>query len=323
MLKLRAAFSPNPRIRPLVEGVVKPKDIELDFTLGGAGELFEWHLKGSDCDVFEFSISHHLTVLERDDPRWDWLGIPIFLSKAWPALGTYVRPDADIGSPADLAGKRFGVPDFSMTGAVWFRAMLDAMYGIKPQDITWFVGRPEELSHDLALGVRDTLPSDISATWLFDSSALARMMAAGELDAGFTGSGTIDEWPDGARPLFADGGEVFFGDFFRAAGFLPVNHSVMIRRRVVEENPWVAEALYQAFEASKQTAYRQDPKSALLFPNADPGPQTALYGPDPFASGIAANRPMLEMVARQSLAEGLTAELARPEDLFFDALRST
>src|SRR5438445_544885 len=142
MLKLRAAFSPNPRIRPLVDGDVKATGIELDFTLGVAGELFEWHLKGSDCDVFEFSISHHLTVMERNDPRWDWLAIPVFLSKAVPALGTYVRDGSGIAAASDLGGKRFGVPDFSMTGAVWLRAMLDRLYGIRPQDIQWFVGRP-------------------------------------------------------------------------------------------------------------------------------------------------------------------------------------
>lgn len=125
MLKLRAAFSPNPRIRPLVEREVQAPGIELDFRLAGAGELFEWHLQGSDCDVFEFSISHHMTVMERDDPRWDWLALPIFLSKATPGLGTYVRAGAGIETAADLGGTRFGLPDFSMTGGLWLRAMLD------------------------------------------------------------------------------------------------------------------------------------------------------------------------------------------------------
>jgi 4,5-dihydroxyphthalate decarboxylase len=324
MLKLHAAFSPNPRIQPLIDGTVQAAGIELDFTLGGAGELFEWHLQGSDCDVFEFSISHHMTVMERDDPRWDWVAIPIFLSKAVPALGTQVRADAGIETAADLRARRFGVPDFSMTGAVWLRAMLDQLYGIKPRDITWFVGRPRELCHDLALGVPDTLAPGISATWLLEDGGLERMMAAQELDAAFLGGPeAIDAGATRVQPLFPDGGQEFFGEFYAATGFLPVNHSVMIRRRVVEENPWVAEALYEAFEASKQTAYRQQPGSALVFPRRDPGPQTARYGPDPFPSGLSANRAMLEMVARQSWEEGLTARQADVDALFVAPLRGT
>src|SRR5687768_8836389 len=156
MLKLRGAFSRNPRMAPLLQGEVQPKGIELEVQLGIAGELFEWHLQGSDCDVFEFSISHHLTTTERNDPRWDWLALPIFLSKAPLTTNTYVRTDASIETAADLRGKRFGVPDFSMTAAVWLRAMLDQLYGIKSQDLQWFVGRPKEICHDLVLGIDRT-----------------------------------------------------------------------------------------------------------------------------------------------------------------------
>jgi 4,5-dihydroxyphthalate decarboxylase len=309
---------------PLVHGTVQPKDIALDFTLGGAGELFEWHLQGSDCDVFEFSMSHHMTVMERDDPRWNWLAIPVFLSKAVPALGTQVREGAGIASAVDLRGKRFGLPDFSMTGAVWLRVMLDQLYGIKPQDISWFVGRPRELCHDLVLGVPESLAPGISATWLLEDGGLERMMAAHELDAAFLGgTEAIDAGETRVYPLFPDGGQEIFGEFFDATGFLPVNHSVMIRRRVVEEYPWVAEALYDAFEASKQTAYRENQTSALVFSKGEPGAQIARYGPDPFPSGLTANRAMLEMVARESWAEGLTARPADIDTLFFASLRGT
>jgi 4,5-dihydroxyphthalate decarboxylase len=262
--------------------------------------------------------------MERDDPRWNWLAIPIFLSKAVPALGTQVREGAGITTVADLRSKRFGLPDFSMTGAVWFRAMLAQLYGIKPQEITWFVGRPRELCHDLVLGVAETLAPEISATWLLEAGGLERMLAAQELDAAFLGGTTaIAAGATRLAPLFPDGGQAFFGEFFAAAGFLPVNHAVMIRRRVVEEHPWVAEALYEAFEASKHAAYRQDPTSALVFPNSEPGGQLARYGPDPFPSGIAANRAMLDMVARQSWTEGLTRKRADIDALFFAPLRGS
>jgi len=39
-LKLTVGFSPNPRIAPLIDGAVKPQNIELDFVVSHPGELF-------------------------------------------------------------------------------------------------------------------------------------------------------------------------------------------------------------------------------------------------------------------------------------------
>jgi 4,5-dihydroxyphthalate decarboxylase len=95
----------------------------------------------------------------------------------------------------------------------------------------------------------------------------------------------------------------------------------MVRKRVVEQNPWVPEALFEAFEASKQAAYRRDPRTVLVFPNADPGTQAELYGPDPFPSGLQQNRPMLELCARQSQDEGLTTRPVDIDGLFYESVR--
>src|SRR5438477_4945079 len=105
MLKLRAAFMRNPRIYPIAEGVVKPKDIELDVDTEDHGDLFAWLLDGNPCDVFEFSISHYMTTFERDDPRWDWVAMPTFLMKALPFVETRVNENAGIETLADIRGK--------------------------------------------------------------------------------------------------------------------------------------------------------------------------------------------------------------------------
>jgi hypothetical protein len=39
---------------------------------------------------------------------------------------------------------------------------------------------------------------------------------------------------------------------------------VGIQQRVVEENLWLPEALFDAFERSKQEAYRRDPSARLI-----------------------------------------------------------
>ena len=38
-LKLTVGFSPNPRIAPLIDGAVKPQNIELDFVVSHPGQI--------------------------------------------------------------------------------------------------------------------------------------------------------------------------------------------------------------------------------------------------------------------------------------------
>ena len=318
MLKLRGTFSKNPRIYPFMEGVVTAEGIELDVDREEHGDTFAWLLDGGQSDVFEFSISHYMTTFERNDPRWNWVAIPVFLAKATPFVETRVYKEAEVESLPDLRGKRVGMGDFAMTAAVWLRVALDQLYGVRPSEVTWFAGRARRRSHDFQLGIQDTLRPDLSVTWLDDDTALDRMLRAGELDAAFG----VKEDP-ALRPLFPDGGAGLFAEFYRTRGYVPVNHVVLIRRPIVEENPWVPEALMDAFERSKQAAYERDSSTRLVLPKEDAAAQRELYGPDPYPSGVAANRPMLEALAQQSYEEGLTRGLLNVDELFWESVRGT
>ena len=80
-------------------------------------------------------------------------------------------------------------------------------------------------------------------------------------------------------------------EFYRTVGFTPVNHLVGIQQRVVEENPWLPEALFDAFERSKQEAYRRDPSARLILrKEAGLEPGESVFGPDPYVSGLSKNR---------------------------------
>ena len=149
MVKLRAAHSNNPRLEPLRDGTVKATGIEFEWETLGPQQLFHHQLTQNDFDVFEFSISSYMMTRDRDPDhsRWDWVGVPVFLSRAFLALNTYVNTHSGMESFADLKGKRFGIPDFQMTAGLWLRAMVADLYGIRPQDVTWFVGRGPDQSH--------------------------------------------------------------------------------------------------------------------------------------------------------------------------------
>src|SRR5439155_23287867 len=103
------------------------------------------------------------------------------------------------------------------------------------------------------------LRPDLSVKWLDEDGALDRLLRAGELDAAF---GVKDD--PAVRPLFPDGGSALFAKFFQSHGYVPVNQIMLVRRPILEENPWAAEALVEAFQASKAAAYERDPTTRLV-----------------------------------------------------------
>src|SRR4051812_31500505 len=118
-LPLTCAFSNNPRVQPLKDGAVRCENIDLQFVTVGAGELFFRNLTYDEFDISEMSISEMLLSKERGDgTKWDWSGIPVFMSKASFWLGIMVNTNSGIEKLSDLKGKRVGVPDYDMTAAL-------------------------------------------------------------------------------------------------------------------------------------------------------------------------------------------------------------
>ncbi len=325
MLRLRGAFSPNPRVAPLVDGTIRPAGIEISWEQGPPGDLHERHLRDSAHDVFEFSISNYIVTRERVNPLWDWALIPVFASKATLGLHTWVNAHAGIDSGADLAGSRFGIPDYTMTAGLWFRAQLGVLWGIRPQDIEWHVARQGDQSHGRQLGFDTDPPKGVTLRWA-SAAGVNSLLQTGGLDAAFPAADVpIDSSTGNVKRLFPDGGRRFFADFQSKAGFLPVNHVVLVRRRLVDQHPWVAESLYAAFEAAKREAYRRDRSAAGVFRegNDDLDWQGSAFGEDPFPYGLAANRAMLEMATRQSNLDGLTVNRWDLEEFVPRGLRGT
>jgi 4,5-dihydroxyphthalate decarboxylase len=324
MVRLRAAHSNNPRLQPLRNGDVTATGIEFDWTDMGPQQLFHHQLTEDEFDVFEFSISSYMITKDRPQAgKWDWQGIPIFLSRAFLALSTHVPADSPVQSFADIKGRKFGVPDFNMTAALWMRAMIEDLYDVKPQDVTWYIGRGAGMSHGIALGLDQDPPKDVPIHWVGQPGALARMLLAGEIDGTFaTEADEITKSPK-ARPLFTDGGRQFVADFVNKDGFTPVNHTLAVQRRVVEENPWVPEALFEAFEKSKQEAYKKNRSTGMLFKGDDYEAQASIFGADPYPSGLKANRAMLQRGMQQSLSENMIRKPVDVDSLWCESLRGS
>jgi 4,5-dihydroxyphthalate decarboxylase len=326
MLRLNGAFSNNPRSAPLVEGAVQVKGVDIRWETGfkNPGELFAAQLSDNAFDVFEFSISDYVNVRARPSARWQWTAIPIFLSRALLQLNTWVNVQSGITGAGDMKGKRLAVADYTQTAFVWFRTMIDRLYGIQSRDIAWYNGRTGNQSHSLLLGLKENPPRGVSITFLSREDEANEMLQAGELDAANATNIPIDTKSPNVRPLFPDGGRGFMEEFYRTAGFTPVNHLVGIQQRVAEENPWLPEALFDAFERSKQEAYRRDPTARLVLrEKAGLEPGESVFGSDPYVSGLSKNRAMLSVIIEQLLKDGLIRDQLAVDDLFWERVRGS
>jgi 4,5-dihydroxyphthalate decarboxylase len=330
ILRIKASFSPNPRLEPLLDGTVRIPGVEIEWKFGRPPDLHLASLTQNADDIFEFSLSNLL--ITRDQPaereRLQWAAIPIFLTKAFNWLDRfYVRVDSGITSLADLSGKRVGVPDYHMSAALWMRIVLRQLYGIPPEDIEWFNCRPPGVSHGTAVG--ETLASGIRLKRARQSGELEAMLSRGEFDAAYGDSltkGTLARTPS-VRPLFQAGEAVLvIGEYRRQTGITPTNHVLIVQQRLVDTYPELPLQLYRAFEESKQEAYKRALRSAagyLLFAKDVFAAQATVFGDDPFPSGLAANRIMLTTLAQESFVEGLISSMPDMDKLFCESLRST
>ncbi len=344
-LKLSVAFSENPRVLPLKEGIVQPEHIELEFETISPNNLFFRNLsQGMKTDVSEMSISETLLAKERSDMfgkgRWDWTPIPIFLSRGlfWAEL--YVNNASGIKGLGDLKGKKIGIPDYCMTAALWFKITLKDLYGIEARDNVWYNNRTKTLSHGGMLGLgseTNGVAQGVTLYFLPVDQAMDVLLDRGELDAAFPpdtadgvtlGNTSVLDRYGGTQmannprihKLLNDSGEAAIFEFFRKTGCHQPNHQVIIKNEILSKHPWVAMELWDAFRRSKEVAYEQTRKmrgTYLIFDSPYWRKQTAVFGEDPYPLGIKAMRKTIERAIQGSLEQGLIRKPIKVEDLYF------
>ncbi len=317
-LDLNIACWDYDRTRPLTDGRVQPEGINLDITVLRPREIFPRMLQDQEFHASEMSLASYVILKARD--QCPFVAIPVMLSKIFRHDCIYVRPDAGINEPADLRGKRIGLPQYSSTAGVFIKGLMQHEYGVSPQEMTWFMGGQDTPAP--APLVPLDLPADIHLEFISEDKTLEGMLADGELDALFatyipnlflSGSPTI------AR-LFPNFKEVE-QDYYRRTGIFPIMHTVVIREDVHREHPWVAASLYDAFSQAKDLAvgglYDTDALALTLPFLIDHLEESRrIFGSDYWSYGVESNRPALEGLSQYVVDQGLAPRVVSTEELF-------
>ncbi len=323
-LELSAALSDNVRTRPLLDGTVAPDGVRLLPTRLHPSEMFWRQLRFGDFDVSEMSLSSLLIAVSRGDRRW--AALPVYTMRRFFHTGIMVSSGAGIGTPADLRGKRVGVPEYQQTAAIWIRGILEDEFGVKPNEIEWHMERVPERSHGGATGF--VPPPGVTVKQIPASTNIGRMLVAGELDAAIiylrernlVDRSDVDIASSGKiRPLFAD--PVAEGRrYFAKTGIYPINHTVVVRRELVERHPWLALNLYTAFVAAKEVGLGVAAEVLASYSDVGGSPFPAdLVANDPMPYGFATTLPILRTVADYVYNQGLMQRRVKPEELFAES----
>jgi 4,5-dihydroxyphthalate decarboxylase len=119
------------------------------------------------------------------------------------------------------------------------------------------------------------------------------------------------------RPLFGDR-DAEGRRYYAKTGIYPINHTVVVRRALLERHPWIALNLFSAFAAAKERLARQ--ADAFLAPYFRTGllgdEATRTLGRDPMGYGVKAARPVLDTIAQYVHEQGLTERRVALDEIF-------
>ena len=318
-IQLSIGITANPRTWPIIDGAVKVEGVDLTPTVLHPSELFWRQLRFAEFDVAEMSMSSLMMAKSKGDERF--VGIPVFTTRMFFHTRILVRKDAKIDKPADLKGKRVGVPEYQQTAALWTRGALEHEWGVRARDMEWWMERVPTHSHRGSVGFEP--PAGVVIKQVPAEKSLGSLMLSGEIDAtvhyirrtNLVDRSTVDlaGHPD-IKPLFTD--PLAEGvRYFKKTGLMPINHGMVIKRELAERHPWVVLNVLKAFNAANDIAERERLEHAQYHVAAGLASEEALRAPL-VRHGVKANRLVLETAAQYSQEQGLTPRRVKLDELF-------
>ena len=312
-LKLTLACGDYEIIRALKEGTVEADGIELNVLTSMDSSSRHWRmLRNEEFDVCELSGSSFLIAKDRG---YSFTAIPIFLHRRFRHGFIFINKEKGIKKPTDLNGKTIGLKTYQATGILYLRGLLSSEYNVDLKSIKWVTELEEELPIEYPKGI------EVSRTT--EGKDISEMLAEGELDAILH--------PDIIAPILRGDervGRLFENyrkeeeNYYERTGIFPIMHATVIRSKILEKNPWVANSLAQAFEKAKFSAYRrmQNPRIVPLAWFLDEwDSQRKLLGPDPWEYGLTpSNHKNLQTMIQYSKDGGLITNLSSVDDFYTD-----
>ena len=231
----------------------------------------------------------------------------------------YVRRDGPVKAPADLAGRRVGVPEWAQTAGVYARGLLMHEFGADLAAIEWYQAGQDQPGRREKVDLK--LPPGVTVKSISDKS-LGGMLVDGELDAILAAQPPkqyLEGHPNIAR-MFEDFVDVEYR-YIEKTRIIPIMHTIAVRKEVADRHPWMVANLFNAFETAKNRSVQRALYAGMTYFPILWGFEHAraaqkLFDGDYWPYGVEGNRHTLEAFLRYAHEQGVCHRLLRVEELF-------
>ena len=320
-LKLNFACGPYDRMEAMHYNRIEVEGIDINYMeIQAPREIFDRMVGSREFDMSELSLSEHVVWSSKGNSPF--VALPVFPSKAFRHGFITINKNSGIKEPKDLAGKRIGVPLYTVTAAIWIRGDLQNVYGVDLSKVQWVQGAVEKAgTHGKPPAVPDLLePVDIVQNT--SNKSLSDMLRDGEIDAilGSRLPDSIRTDPDKVGRLFPNSRDEE-KRYYKETVIHPIMHTVAIKREIYEENRWIASSLFKAFLESRNWAIDKMYFSAaqrymLPWLYDDLHEVDEIFGDKLWAYGVEDNRATLEAFVKYMKQQGFIKEEMPVDDLF-------
>ena len=315
--KLTLAFDKYDYLQPLRDGEVQAEGIDLNLLTVESGIRHERMFHYGEYDACEFSMSSYLVARGQDV---DWLqAIPFFPRRMWGHKFCFIRAGSGVKKPADLKGGRIGLRSYENTLALVTKGMLMNSYGLGVTDVTWVIVNKET--------VGPKLPPGIKVEFIEGKRKLEDLLVEGKVDAEvepdlpqrwIRGEGTVER-------LFADF-EKEEKEYYKRTKVFPIMHPVVIKKEILDRDPWVATSLYDALMESRQVynEFMEQPhRLSFAWGRSYLEEERKFFGKDPFYQGFRENYNDVENLIMFADQQGMLGRDLTVEELFTENTRTT
>lgn len=323
-LSLQAAGYKLNRTRALFDDRIKIKGSDTHFEEMGIGDINTHVFSGPQTlDVTEIGLHPFMLAYANDDFRAYTL-LPVFPFRLFRHRSVFIRTDRGIDKPENLKGKIIATPGYSSTSLTWIRGIFQDEYGIRPEEINWVIAAGDSSAKIAGTISRQeqVAPAGVSIKTGPAGKDESDLLETGEVDALFHAvepRAYVEGHPQVAR-LFPDY-RTTERSYFAKTGIFPIMHVVAVKKNLLQENPWLAQAVFKAYSQAKRIAYMEMAKAGwfmdmLPWYGQELEETRALMGGNFYSYGIEPNRKTLELLFRYSYQQGLSSKELSIEDLF-------
>ncbi len=298
--------------RALKEGAVRPGTFEFEFEeVPVLVHAFRRMVRTLEFDICEMALTTYLCARAHGVK---FTALPIFLVRNFHhgaiARNLAAGPLAPEAVKDRFEGHRVGVNrGYTVTTGVWARAILQEEFGVDLSRVTWVRSGDEHVEAYRA-------PANVVP--LGEGRSLQQGLLDGDLVAAV---GADLDHPD-LGPLIPDPFEAGVAAL-ESRGFYPINHLVVVRDALLDENPDLAADLFETFAESKRR-YVEALRTGRV---ADPTPVDRVHlralevMEDPLPYGVEPNRQVLEELIAHAVRQQILPAPVAVDHLFSAATR--